>query len=626
MNVIAEWCGSLLPLAAIATLTVLTAQPVHALVVDTETEAASTPWPAYNNSLTGQRFSPLTELNPKNVSSLTEVCRLKLADGGPFHTGPVVVGRSMYLTTVRDTFAIDATKCTLRWKSSYGFEQVQVWPSNRGVAVMNGRVFRGTGDGRLLALDANTGELIWKDIIGDPTQNEFVSSVPVAWNGLVITGTSGSDFGIRGRILAYDALTGREVWRFNTIPTGSEIGADTWGTRQAAATGGGGTWSTFALDVVNGEIFVPVGNPAPTFAPELRPGTNLFNDSVVVLDSRTGKLKWWYQLTQNDGHDLDLAAAPLLYATSTGKQVVAVAGKDGYVRVIDRQTHKLLFKTAVTTIENEGVMPSQKKTKFCPGAWGGTEWNGPSVDLANRSLYVGAIDWCGWVTSTRDPRFVTGQGKLELGSSYAPVMDPAPSGWLSALDSDSGRIKWRHHADALFVAGVTATAGGIVLTGDLAGNFLALDSANGQVLYKKNTGGAIAGGVVTYAVDGKQYVAFTSGNVSRFSFGSVGVPTIVIMALPASSATAGSSDEAPDTAAAAAIQHGRTLYAQDCSVCHGAGGEGGTAPGLKNLGQRRTLEATVDWLKDPKPPMPKLFPSPLSEQDVRDVAAFIRYF
>jgi len=606
---------------------------VHALDSEPVPKPNLSQWPTYNNGYKGQRFSALADVTAENVSSLQEVCRLKLADGGSLLTGPVVIGRAMYLTTVPDTFSIDPTDCTVRWKSSYEPEQIQVWPANRGVAVMNGRVFRGTADGRLLALDANTGQVIWKDIVGDPTLNEFVPSAPLAWNGIVITGTSGADFGIKGRILAYDALTGRELWRFTTIPTGKEIGADTWQARQAAETGGGGTWSSFALDVINGEVFVPVANPAPSFAPEYRPGANLFTNSLVVLDARTGALKWWYQLNRNDGHDLDLAAPPMLYTNSEGNDVVAVAGKDGYVHVVDRSTHRLLFKTAVTTIENEGVEPSATETKFCPGGLGGTEWNGPALDSTSRTIFVGAVDWCTKVKSNRETRFIKGEGRLLQGATHSQVMDPAPSGWLTALDSDSGKVKWNYHADAPIVAGVTPTAGGVVLTGDMAGNFLALDSATGRVLYKKLTGGAIAGGVITYSVDGKQYVAYTSGNVSRSTFGAVGVPTIVIMALNGKAPSADVSARSTSVVALRRqgttrpnVARGRKLYAQNCSACHGANGEGVTGKNLQNLGQRLTLEATVQWLENPKPPMPKLFPSPLGEQDVLDVAEFIHDF
>jgi alcohol dehydrogenase (cytochrome c) len=259
---------------------------------------------------------------------------------------------------------------------------------------------------------------------------------------------------------------------------------------------------------------------------------------VVVLDARTGALKWWYQLDPNDSHDLDLAAAPVLYANGAGRDVVAAAGKDGYVHVVDRLTHRLLFKTATTTIENEGVKPSARTTKFCPGGLGGTSFNGPALDPRQRMLFVASVDWCNWVTHRAQNRFIrTAAAHARPGDEYTTIKmatDPSPSGWLVALDSDTGVVKWKYHATAPIVAGVTATAGGIVMTGDTAGNFLVLDSATGRVLYKMKTQGGLAGGVVTYAVGGRQYVAFTSGNISRSSLGApdtVGVPTLMVLAL-----------------------------------------------------------------------------------------------
>ena len=635
MTASTRWRLGISALVVTAALATLSNQGSIGAEVGTKSTPNSVQWPTYNNGYKGQRFSPLIEITAKNVDSLKEVCRLKLAEGGSLQAGPVVVGRAMYLTTLIETFSINPTNCKVLWKSSYEPEQMQVWPaSNRGVAVMNGRVFRGTGDGRLLALDAETGEVIWKNVVGDPTLNEFVPGAPLAWNGLVFTGTAGADFGIKGRILAYDALSGREVWRFVTIPTGDEVGADTWHDRHFAKIGGGGTWSSFALDVISGEVFIPVANPTPVFTPELRPGANLFTNSVVVLDALTGDLKWWYQLNSNDGHDLDLAAAPMLYTNSEDSDVVAAAGKNGYVYVVDRLTHRLLFKTTVTTIENEGVRPSEKETKFCPGGAGGTLWNGPALDPTTRTLFVGAVDWCTMVKATGETHFIRGEGRLLWGATVSQVMEPPPSGWLSALNSDTGEIKWKHQAAAPIIGGVTVTAGGIVMTGDTAGNFLALDSATGQVLYKKDTGGAIAGGVITYAIDDTQYVAFTSGNVSRTVFGTVGKPNIVIMALPRkaqghdpadiSSGAAGST--APGLEGTYDIERGRSLYLQNCSACHGPNGEGGAAPGLTSLKERQTFETTVQWLKNPTPVMPRLFPSPLGEQDVRDIVAFIRNF
>ena len=398
------------------------------------------------------------------------------------------------------------------------------------MAYLDGRLFRGTNDGRIIALDAKTGRQLWKTVAADPKLAYYLSAAPIAWNGLVFMGTAGSDAGIRGRMMAFDAATGKEVWRFNTIPGPGDVGYDTWKNGVSAETGGGGMWTSFTLDVKAGELFVPVGNPGPDYNIAYRPGDNLFTNSVVVLDASTGRLKWWYQATPHDGFDYDLAAAPMLYRDSRGNERVALGSKDGYVYVLDRRTHKLLFKTPVTTINNSGA-PTPQPTVACPGTLGGVEWNGTALDAARKSIIVGAIDWCSEFWSA-DAKYVPGEsfpggGKKQVGK---------PNGWITALNSETGQVQWKYEAGAPVVAGITPTAGGIVFSGDLGGMFVALDSDTGKPLLKVSTGGAIAGGVITYSLGGKQYVATTSGNISRSSqvLGplNLGAPSIVIMALP----------------------------------------------------------------------------------------------
>ena len=480
-------------------------------------------WLTYNGTFTGQRFSPLKDITPENASKMKEVCRVKIGKSGAFQPGMIVVQGTMYLTLDTDTIALDPTNCKIRWHSSYVTEQDPAWHVNRGVAFLGDRLFRGTGDARLIALDAKTGKMLWKNVVGDPGLGEFVAAAPVAWNGLVFVGIAGGDWGIRGRIMAFDAETGREVWRFYTIPVGNETGSDSW-KLDSGQRGGGGSWTSYSLDVSNNELFAPVGNPAPDFTPADRDGANLFSDSFVVLNATTGALKWWYQLRSKDSHDVDLAAAPMIYHNSKGNGMVAAGGKDGRLYVVDRNTHKLVFKTEVTTIKNDTVDPTEAGVTVCPGVLGGVLWNGPAFDDANKSLYVGTVDWCSNLTS-QTPQYMT--GKLYLGGD-AKQTGPS-SGWVMAIDSDSGAVKWKYHAEAPVVAGVTPTAGGVLFTGDMKGNFLVINSKTGDLLRKTAIGGPLAGGVITYKQNDKQYVAFSSGNVSRLIWGTVGIPTIVIM-------------------------------------------------------------------------------------------------
>ncbi len=619
-------------LLAVALLSALAAQRVAAAPAASEAAApaanAAAPedavpwqpgsdWESYNKSPDGERYSPLSQINRTNVSKLAEVCRARVEAQGSLESGLVVVGDSLFLTTATDTLSIDPVTCRMKWRSSYHRSQEPGLQVNRGVAYLDGRVFRGTDDARLIALDAANGAVLWTDVVGDASLGEYVAAAPLAWNGLVIIGISGGEFGIRGRILAYDATTGREVWRFDTIPVGTEVGADTWGDRKWAPHGGGATWSTFTLDPVTDELFAPIGNPVPDFAPGDRRGANLFTDSALALDARTGSLRWWYQLEANDDHDHDLAAAPVLFRNSRHERLMAAAGKDGLMHIVDRASHKALFKIPVTTVDPVRKIVTAAGVKVCPGPAGGVLWNGPAFDPGRMTLFVGADDLCIILKTTPGSTYVP-RG-LNFGGSSASSGE-TPTGWVTAINADTGAIRWKYHDTSPVLAGVTPTAGGIVMTGDNAGNFLVFDSTRGKLLLEYPTGGALAGGVVTYARQGKQYVAFTSGNVSPASFGaSVGRPSLVVMSLPASAESATVSS-APDPG------RGKQVYSQACAGCHGPDGNKIAGMDLRSSKLGLSAEQIAAFVLDPAKPMPQVFPPPRTAEDardIRDVAAFV---
>jgi len=572
----------------------------------------SSVWAMYNKDYDGRRYSSLRELNADSARYLREVCRVQVQPLGALQAGPVLVDGKIFVTAENRTMAIDARDCRVHWTNDYVPEQPQAVTTNRGVAVADGRLFRGTGDARLVALDAATGKMIWKDVVGNPDTGECISGAPLAWNGLVIVGIAGSDLGVRGRIMAFDAATGREVWRFNTIPRGNEPGAETWKIPEGVkhGGGGGGTWSSFALDPATAELFVPVGNPEPAYAPSFRVGDNLFTNSMLVLDARTGQVRWWYQLSPNDGRDLDLAAAPLLYHDTAGRSVVAFAGKNGYLHAVDRDTHQLLFRTPITTIENEGKTPTPEGVHFCPGIVGGTEWNGPAVDPVNKLIFGGAIDWCSTI-KTEVPKYRVAD--VNWGGSW--TFDDHKTGWITAVDQDTGAIRWRLETGGPFMAAMTPTAGGVLLTGTSAGQFLVIDSATGKIIRSIDVGGGLAGGVITYRADGQQYVALDTGNLARaVTLGSVGSPTMVILKLdlPASATPRGDLD------------NGKSLYAAVCATCHGAGGRGVPGHPLDEVHLHLDFMQIVGRIKAPKAPMPKLYPGQLRDQDVLDLAAYLQ--
>lgn len=586
-------------------------------------ESSADQWLTYNNGYDSDRFSAAAQITPANVGGLKRVCEIDLGDAGSFHAGPILVDDTLYINTAHTTVALDPRSCAIRWHYVYHPQQTEVYPVNRGIAYLDGRLFRGTSDGRVLALDAKTGQELWVVKAGEPARGEFFSSAPIAWDGLVFIGAAGSDWGIRGFMLALDASTGKERWRFHTVPMGKEPGAQTWKNPKTALHGGGGLWTTYTLDTQRGELFLPVANPAPDYAPDTRPGSNLYTDSLVVLDAKSGRLKWYHQFDSNDGLDYDLGAAPALYRSADGKERLVAGDKDGYVYVLDRTTHQVLFRTAVTTINNQGTRPLPGG-RACPGPLGGVEWNGPAVDPATRRIYVGAVDAC-YTIVAGTPKYIPGQ--FYFGTTQTPIASDGPGrGWVYAIDGDSGQTLWNYHADAPVVAGVTPTAGGVVFTGDLGGNLLALDAQNGTLLFKYNTGGSIAGGVITYESGGRQYLATTSGNISRMTFaGTAGSPKIIIF-------TTGLDKDEPaivqvpqeaSAVPASPLEHGHALFSQYCSSCHGAAGEGSVGPALKGESSRKDLAQAMAFIKEPISPMPKLYPSPLSDADVADVATFI---
>ena len=525
----------------------------------------------------------------------------------------------------RQTVAIDANNCEILWRHTYVPDDIELRQSSRGVAVMDGKVFRGTGDARLLALDAKTGELLWKNVIGTPSLSEFASAAPLAWQGLVFMGIGGGDAGIRGRVMAYDAATGREVWRFNTIPMGNELGADTWERPDSALTGGGGIWGAMSLDTGTGELFVPVGNPWPDIDSDYRPGENLFTNSIVVLDANTGELKWWHQAVAGDNKDFDLAAAPVLYRNENIHDVMVFGGKDGYVTALDRASQNIIFKTAVTQMENQDLPVTEDGLYVCPGFGGGIGWNGPALDRVTNTLLIGTRG--GSCMTLYKTRTVYTPPAVTYGGTVRPDIEQDNWGTVTALDAETGEIRWVTQTEDAVMAGITPTAGGVSFTGDQVGNFLVLDSVTGEILNTQNIGGAMAGGVITYENKGQQRVAVATGNVSRLATVVTGLPSVVILGLDGKSTEQITSSEISESdeasVAAINIQNGRRLFEQVCASCHGPDGDTLEDHSLSNIEERMELEAISDYIKSPTLPMPTMYPYVISAQDVLDVSAFL---
>jgi alcohol dehydrogenase (cytochrome c) len=490
-------------------------------------------WPSYNRTLTSERYSPLSQINTKNVGKLKVLCTYDVNQLAAFESGLIMVDNALIGTTEFDIFSLNPATCAENWRTHEDYSPALL-PANRGAAYLDGMVFRGTQDGRVLAYDFKTGKRIWETTIADPKHGESVPSAPIAADGLVFVGNAGGDFkGGKGHMFALDAKTGKIVWEFFLVPKAegdvvrgplgaTPLNMSTWQNAPGIPISGGGAWTSYTLDPKTGLLYVPGGNPAPNFAIAAREGENLYTGSVVVLDAKTGDYKYHFKLVPKDWHDWDVSNPPVLLRTMGGKQLMADAPKDGYLYGFDLADNKALYRVPVTQVENVAATFSPgKDVHFCPGAVGGAEWNSPAYDPQTNLILVGEVDWC----DTATPKNLNELRSVGLGQPWAGMATWNPfwmfgregrteghwAGWVYAVDADTGVWKWRLKSNYPIVGAVTPTAGGVVFFGDLGGNFYALDAANGQKLWGQELGGAIAGGVITYTANDTQKIAVASG-------------------------------------------------------------------------------------------------------------------
>jgi alcohol dehydrogenase (cytochrome c) len=519
--------------------------------LEQDADSGSSEWPSYNRNLTSTRYSPLNQIDRSNVGALRVLCTYDTKQFSSFQTGPIVVHGVLIGTSEFNTFAIDPTTCKERWRIHEKFTTGAV---NRGVAYWDGLLYRGTGDGRVLAYDLNTGEQVWQSTISNPKLGESVPSAPIVWNGLVFIGNGGGDRkGVKGRVYALNAKTGKIVWEFYLVPKGnadtargpqglSPLNLATWGNNAQTPITGGANWTSYTLDPLTGELYVPAGNSAPDFASAPRKGLNLFSGSVVVLDAMTGAYKRHFELTSGDWHDWDVSNTPAIIRTQGGKRIMAVAPKDGRLYGYNLDSNEQIYKIAVDRIENADVpFSTNKAVHFCPGGRGGAEWNGPAYDPQTNLIFIGEVDWCSTVIVQTDAQITA----TKLGRIWAAMASRNPystfgaqdsyrhwAGWLYAADADSGAWRWRAESNYPIQGGVTTTAGRVVFFGDMGGNFYALDTASGRILLRINLGGAIGGGVVTYSIGGVQKVAVATGFTSILWPTKIETGKIVILGLP----------------------------------------------------------------------------------------------
>ena len=488
-------------------------------------------WSSYNRTLAGDRFSPLSEIDRSDVAQLKLVCRYTLPEVTSLQTGPLVIGGTMYFTTDTISYAIDASTCAEKWKQVRHSETPSFLAVNRGFAYMDGRLFRGTSDAHVLALDAATGRTLWDQVLDAKGPGVSVPMAPIAASGLVYVGNAGGDqVGVTGHVYALDARDGRVVWKFDVVPASGPARA-TWSNPRLPISGGG-FWTSFTLDVASGVLYVPAGNPAPDFDIELRTGDNLYSNSVIALDAATGRMLGYNQLVRRDSHDWDVDSPAIVVTTRSGRAIVASANKDGLLSVLDRSrlavrgaglgpadvasTLPLLWQQPTTTRYNADAPLSRDSiVRFCPGIVGGVEWNGAAYSPPTNTLFVGAVDWCTRVQLLRDTVNIPAAGATWLGSAneMATMFDPPDQakGWLTAFDAENGTVRWKFAAPRPMLAGVTPTASGLVFAAHLGGDVYAFDADNGRVLWQTSTGQSTGGGVVTYRAGGRQLLGVASG-------------------------------------------------------------------------------------------------------------------
>jgi alcohol dehydrogenase (cytochrome c) len=487
-------------------------------------------WRSYNRTLAGDRFSPLAQITRSNVGRLRAVCSYTLPEVTSLQTGPLVVGGVMYFTTDTISYAIDAATCAEKWRQVRHSPTPSFLAVHRGFAYRDGRLFRGTSDAHVLALNATDGRTVWDVELDVKGAGVSLPMAPIAAKGLVYVGNAGGDqVGVTGHVYALDARDGHVVWKFDVVPATGPARA-TW-TNSRLPISGGGFWTSFALDTTFGVLYVPTGNPAPDFDIVWRTGDNLYTNSIIALDAKTGRLLGYNQLVKRDSHDWDVDAPPVLVTTRSGRSILASANKDGLLSILDRSrlmtesvttaedlaaALPLLSQTPTTTRENMEVPLSRDSVvRFCPGILGGVEWNGAAYSSETNLLYVGAVDWCARVQLKRDTMTVpaTGTSWLAAENDMATMFDPPDRarGWVTAFDAENGLVRWKYRAAHPILGAVTPTAGGLVFTADLGGQLYALDASSGRVLWQTSAGQSSGGGVVTYMAGGRQLLGVAAG-------------------------------------------------------------------------------------------------------------------
>jgi alcohol dehydrogenase (cytochrome c) len=506
-------------------------------------------WLTYSGNMMSQRYSPLAQVTPQNVKNLEQKWVFQARSLEKFEATPLVVDGIMFTVQApNDIVALDPLTGRVFWTYSYS-PSPQSRPCcgrvNRGVAVVGDTLFMGTIDAHLIAVDARNGRPLWNTTVAKPEAGYAITHAPLVVKDKVIVGVAGGEFGIRGFIAAYDVKTGKEDWRFNTIPGPGEPGHETWA-GDSWKTGGASVWMTGSYDPALNLTYWGIGNAGPDYNGDERVGDNLYSSSVVALDADTGKIKWHYQFSPHDEFDYDAVQVPVLADINfqgQPRKVMLWANRNGFFYVLDRASGKFLlgkpfvevnwasgFDEAGRPMRVPGKLPTPEGTLIFPGNQGGTNWYSPSFSPRTGLFYIPS--WVNYSSVYVKAKVDFEEGKRFIGASPRSLIGGAAGGVskintrkedegygaVRAIDPMTGERKWEYKMNDVTDAGILTTGSDLLFSGGREGYFFALNARNGELLWKANTGGAVASGPMSYSVGDKQYVAVSAGN-SLFVYG-----------------------------------------------------------------------------------------------------------
>ena len=496
-----------------------------------------------NGNYEQTRYYPASQINTGNVKNLRPAWIFQTEIVESLETTPIVVNGVMYVTTsFNHIHALDARTGEELWHYKHKMGPITTYccgPNNRGVAVYKDKVYMGTLDSKLVALDARTGRVIWDVQIGDPELGYSETMAPTAVNGKILIGTNGGEYGIRGFVKAYDADSGKLLWTFHSIPknsvgvwathdaTGRDMHRDIAAEKKALKklgdpyrTLGGGVWQNPAVDLETNSIYFVAGNPSPDLDGSIRPGDNLYTNSLISVDLDTGKYKCHFQYIAHDVWDLDAVSPPILIDVKDkkGRTVPGIlhGGKTGHVYVHNRRDCSLIrFSEAMVPQENMWVLPTKEGQRMLPGANGGVEWSPMTTNTDLGLVYAINLHqpMTYHVESTPYP-----SGKLWLGGAFKVIASEEQWGNVVAVDYNTGQIRWKVKTPQPMIGGIMATAGGLVFAGEGNGQFKAYDAATGNVLWSFQAGAGVNAPPSSYTVEGKQYIVVGAGGNVQLNY------------------------------------------------------------------------------------------------------------